>query len=457
MSRRILCWLLGCIALVVLIGAPRPARAERGDELTVAVLTFGPGNEAFDKFGHNAIWIRDDAARADWVYNFGTYHFDSNDILVKFWQGRMRYWLSRRKGIEPTIRTYRRQNRTIIAQVLALTGPQKADLYDRLEENALPENREYRYDYYLDNCTTRVRDAIDVVTGGAVHEASRAPGGMTFRQHTLRVSADYKPLYVVLHLVMGGYIDKPIDQWAEMFLPEELDEGLGRAQLTLPDGRQVPLVKERRVIFESTRPPPPVEPPTWSPWFFLAGAIIGGGLALLGFGAARQRGKPAGVAARIGLGALLSLFGFVIGFLGWFYLLSWAFTPHIVGYKNENTLQCAPWAIALLVLGVGVAMGRPGAIRKSLLVVGAAAAFSALGLVLKALPWWFYQNNWQIIAFLLPFWAGATFGLFELDRSMRTAAAVPEPSAGPTKKKKKKAKPAEQPAAEPEAAKEAAG
>jgi hypothetical protein len=426
----------------------RPARAERGDELTVAILTFGPGNEAFDKFGHNAIWIHDEARGSDQVYNFGTYHFDSSDILLKFWQKRMKYWLSRRKGIESTIRSYKRQDRRIVAQVLELTGPQKAEMLQRLEENARPENREYAYDYYADNCTTRVRDAVDVVIGGALRESSRGPGS-TYRQHTLRMSADYKPLYVVLHLVMGGEIDKPADQWAEMFLPEKLQEGLARARVRSADGSEVPLVKEERVLFEPKRPPPLTAPPRWAPWFLLVGSVVGGAMALLGWLAARRRGTLAGVGARVGLGALLSLLGFVIGFLGWFYVLTWAMTPHIMGAKNENIFHCAPWVIALLVVGVGVALGRTRWIRLALLLVASAAAFCALGLVLKVLPW-FYQDNWQIIAFLFPFWAGTTFGLRELDRAARQQPVVAEPDIEATgKKKKTKAKRAPESEGEP--------
>src|SRR5437868_4817140 len=75
--------------------APAPPPAVPGDELSVFVLTMGPGDHPFFKFGHNAIWIQDRLARRDLVYNFGTVRFGSFEAMVpEVVRGRLTHWLS---------------------------------------------------------------------------------------------------------------------------------------------------------------------------------------------------------------------------------------------------------------------------------------------------------------------------------------------------------------------------
>ncbi|HXU00125.1 MAG TPA: DUF4105 domain-containing protein, partial [Polyangia bacterium] len=200
------------------------------DPLRVFVMTMGPGDHPFFRFGHNAIWIRDQAALTDKVYNFGTFKFDSPRLIFDFLGGRLNYWLS----VSPLARVvgeYRRENRSITIQELNLTAEEKAALQAALEVNARPENRLYKYDYFLDNCSTRVRDAVDRVVGGQLHAAARQPGRMTLRQHALRMTAQPLWLYLALDIVLGPQVDRPIDQWGEMFLPEKLARGPGRMTL----------------------------------------------------------------------------------------------------------------------------------------------------------------------------------------------------------------------------------
>jgi Domain of unknown function (DUF4105) len=406
------------IALLLFPGA---ARAEPGAELSVSVLTFGPGDDPFNKFGHNAIWIHDEEEDDDLVYNFGTFEFDSPIIALEFFVGRFTYWLSRER-LASEVKSYMRENRSVEMQLLDLTAPEKLALYERLEWNTEPENKHYKYDYYRDNCSTRVRDALDQVTQGRVRAAVRGPGSMTLREHTLRLTADLLPEYVVLDLVMGAAIDQPIDQWEETFLPVKLQEALRRVTV-VRDGVEVPLVKTEQVLFHADRPPPRERPPAWTGWMLGAGLGAGASLALLGHAGRTRR------IARIALGALLSAIGLTLGFLGCFFLAAWAFTDHRVGYANENVLQCAPLAIALAALGIGVARGRPRATRRAFLLVVACVGLAALGLVLKALPW-FRQDNGRIIAVLLPLWVGAAVALDRLRARATTApTAPPEPGA----------------------------
>jgi hypothetical protein len=109
---------------------------------------------------------------------------------------------------------------------------------------------------------------------------------------------------------------------------------------------------------------------------------------------------------RIASSIVLGFFGFLFGFFGTCFCYFWAFTDHEVGYANENTLQCAPWLLGLVVLSRGIWQGRAGATRKAFWLAAAAAGAGVLGVLLKVLPW-FDQHNGQIIAFTLPVLVGA--------------------------------------------------
>jgi hypothetical protein len=402
-------WPLALAAFCLsLLGAPSAARAEAGDDLTISVLTFGPGDHPFFKFGHNAILVhnaRSRNGRADQVYNFGTFLFDSPLLIPVFLRGKLLDWLSS-QSLGGTLAAYHHENRSIDAQELNLTPAQRLELATALEVNARDENKEYKYDYYRDNCSTRVRDAVDRVTGGRVKAASTAPARMTWRDHTMRLTADDLPIYLGLYVAMGSFIDQPITVWEEMFLPARLQETLRTVTIPGPNG-DIPLVKKETTLLAAERAPLRAEPPHWTLRMGLVGALLGGGLAALG--ALGQKNRK----ARVAFGLVLAPVGFLLGLLGCIFLMFWLVTDHEVAYHNENILQCVPWALALVPASVRVALDRAGGIRRAFVLCRAAAVASGVGLVLKILPW-FHQGNGQIIALLLPLWAGATYGLWRL-------------------------------------------
>jgi hypothetical protein len=391
--------------LSVLGGAPA-VHAEPGDDLTVYALTFGPGEHPFLKFGHNAILVQPSEGPG-WVFNFGTFDFADPDLIPKFLRGRFKYWLSV-GGAEPTMEAYAAENRTILSQELALAPAQKWALWQALRENARPENRAYLYDYFFDNCSTRVRDAIDRVIDGRIRLAGQAPATRTLRVHALRSVADYLPEYVGLYLGLSRATDQPIDRWAETFLPEQLSDLL--RSVRIPDGAgEKNLVKSEKVIYQSTRPAKPAQPPNWAIYFLAIGVVIGGAMALLGRIAKRR------TSARILLGGATIVLGGLWGLLGLVLVCMWAFTNHKVAYANANIMQFAPWAIVLFGYGMGVLLGRPGATRVARTVVLSAAVFSALGIVCKVLPG-LNQDNWPFILLSLPIWLGLWAGLRAVSR-----------------------------------------
>jgi hypothetical protein len=368
-------------------------------------MTMGPGDKVWERFGHNAIWIHDPGAGTDETYNYGLFDFRQEDFLVRFLRGHMRYWMAGFPA-ESYVQSYERDNRSVWVQELNLSPEAKVQLQQFLEWNERPEHRFYHYDYYRDNCSTRVRDALDRAIGGRIRlQTADLPSGTSFRFHTQRLTANDPPIFTGLLLALGEGVDRPISAWEEMFLPLKMRDHLRR--VTVPDstGRMVPLVTSERTLFESTALVPPNAPPDWLPWYFLLGSALGGGALALGVAA------PRSPAARTGLGVLAGAWGLVAGVAGTVLAGLWMLTDHVMAYRNENLLQVNPLALALAVLAPLALIGRRSrglALARAVAVV--LAALAATGFVLQALPGW-DQVNGPIIALALPMHLGVALAL----------------------------------------------
>jgi hypothetical protein len=392
-----------------------------GEDIKVTILTFGPGTHPFFKFGHNAIWISDPSRkepRTNLVYNWGMFSFGDPALLPKFVLGRFMYWMEP-QSYRGTLLGYKREGRSIDAQELDLDAATKLELVRLLEENAKDENKYYKYDYYRDNCSTRVRDMVDRISGGGVKAVTGGPARLNFREQTSRLTADLPWEYVALNLVMGDLIDKPRTQWEESFIPMEFQKVLRDVKIVGADGVERPIVKTEYRILEPVLAPPREDPPTTWPYALLAGLGFGGAFFALG----RASRRPV---ARVVLGLMTSLVGLVCGFFGWFFLAAWTFTDHEVGYGNENVLLCVPWAIVLVGSGARIAFGRTQSALFAEKLTRAALISALLATILKILPW-FDQDNRMFLAFFGPLWAGVYLAMKLASKHLgeRALAAVP--------------------------------
>jgi Domain of unknown function (DUF4105) len=384
------------MALLVSLCATRHAAALEAPS-RVSVLTMGPGDHPFTRFGHNAILLEwDDGGRGkNAVYNFGTFEFDGLHGVSDFMAGRFRYWLSV-SSLEGTVRAYAADNRSLTAQQLALTAAERAELYRALANNALPQHRYYDYDYYRDNCSTRVRDALDHLLAGSLARGVVGEGRLTFRQHTLALVGDTPGLYFGLDLALGAPTDRPTTRWQELFLPQELHDALGRASRE-QDGQQVPLVQSEKQLLNAVRPALPQAPP--APWL----AFGGSGTALGALFVALGRAARSRHAWRVLFGAVTALLGLALGLLGLALSLFWA-SKHWAAHANRSLLACPPWALGLFVLGLGFALERPRGVRPLLLLLRASLASTGLLLLLSFSPGG--HESWRMAALFLPLWAG---------------------------------------------------
>lgn len=155
------------LILVLLVHLGNPAHAQAlplSGNATASVLTCGPGNEFYLAFGHSAIRITDPAQGIDYVYNYGTFDFDTPHFYWQFTRGRLDYCLSR-STFNIFMSVYDYERRAVWEQPLNFTPQEVNNLFLMLEWNYQPENRYYRYDFFRDNCATRVRDMVEAANG----------------------------------------------------------------------------------------------------------------------------------------------------------------------------------------------------------------------------------------------------------------------------------------------------
>jgi hypothetical protein len=377
------CAVLGALAPVsVHAQADRP-RAEVLPALSaidwsrrpVLLLTMGQGDAVFEKFGHNAIALWDEVAGAPLVYNWGMFDFDQPNFLGRFLTGDTKYWMAP-ATIEETVAQYVYLNRTMVAQELALSPAQQRRLAEMLRENAREANKFYRYDYYLDNCSTRVRDALNAVTGGAIERQLRPlPGDGSYRWHTRRLLAYSMPMYFGAQLVLGVRADAPLTRWEEAFLPQSLAASMRRIELPSGDGlpARLAVVRQDTLLLSARELEPTSVKGGMLLRAILLGAVLAGLCWLIGtfFG-------------RVGTGAAVLTWSLVSVLLGTVLLLAWFATRHTFMRDNPSVALFNPaWLIGIvlawLVWRARVSRRAAGALRILLLVavVGAAGAAMA--------------------------------------------------------------------------------
>ena len=268
--------ILKALVWVLLSCALLPAHAGVADapgaDLRVDLYTYGPGSVYWERFGHDALVITDTTTGEAYAFNYGLFDFDQEDFYLNFARGILIYRAAAWPVVDD-IREYSGEGRSITSQHLNLTPAQRAQLRDFLIWNVQPEHSRYRYRYFADNCTTRVRDALDRVLGGALQPQLAGPTthGETYRGETDRLMSGQPWLMVLLDLGLGPYADQPLTRWSGAFIPARLMNELRDSRAT--DG--TPLVQSTTLLSPQRLPSPPASPPDMRWPLLIAGLVLG--------------------------------------------------------------------------------------------------------------------------------------------------------------------------------------
>ena len=406
---------LGAVLLPARVGTQPPppgvdpaldaARAVRGEALEVSVLTFENGAVLWERFGHNALVVTDTLLGESRAYNWGVFDFEQPNFLWNFLTGDTRYWLA----VYPTramLDAYVSEDRTARRQVLALTPVQRAALAEYVEWNALEENRYYRYDYYLDNCSTRVRDAIDRVLGGALARAFAATPATprTWREETARVTDGDWPPFAGIHVALGRNADRPLTRWHEGFIPMQLATHLATVMVPDSAGGERPLVALDTILYRAERAPLPDRAPNRTLAAFGVGLAVAALVLVLGSARRATNGAPA-----LGVRLVVTVWYALAGVLGTLLLLAGTVTKH-APYMGSNLtlLQVHPVllvaAIVVLLAGVVSRFARALGWLSTLIAVA-----SGLGLLLQLTV--VDQRSWPVLAVTVPVHLACAFAL----------------------------------------------
>ncbi|WP_157585219.1 lipoprotein N-acyltransferase Lnb domain-containing protein [Runella zeae] len=195
------------------------------NEAKVSLITIAPGNSVFEGsgFGHSSLWVYDPLNGISRNYNYGTFTFQTGNFLLKFVQGTLPYTLSV-VPMEYVVPHYEAERRDLTEQILNLSQAQKQKLFDFLENNALPQNREYQYRFFFDNCSSRIRDALQVACGDSLVYYNKPIDGeaKSFRQW-MNQYLEYKPWEkFLMNLALGLPSDEIATPQQEMYLPYNL-------------------------------------------------------------------------------------------------------------------------------------------------------------------------------------------------------------------------------------------
>ncbi len=302
---------------------------ELSDSARISLLTVAPGNELYSAFGHSGIRVTDFKTNMDVVFNYGTFDFNQPNFYVNFVKGRLLYMVNV-ESFRNFMSMYVYEERAVTEDVLNLSAEEKQHIFAFLANNAKPENRDYRYEFFFDNCATRIRDVFEKELGEKlVFHYEQFDTNYTLKQMLDLYVGESPWVKFGFYLILGMPCEVNATPRIQTFLPDYLQKAFQNATVQTANGKES-FVSSTKVLLEHPLPVAPQE--FFTPMntmlllliFYLILTVI-----------ERKTNKHF-------LFFDVLLFG-VAGLLGCFFLSMWLFTEHYSVPKNLNML----WAIPL--------------------------------------------------------------------------------------------------------------
>ncbi len=342
----------------------------------ISLITCNPGEELYSVFGHSAIRVKDMEKGIDWVYNYGTFNFDEPDFYVKFVKGYLNYQLSV-YHMRDFLNEYQHENRSVYEQILELSPSEKDKVFRFLEFNRLPENKFYLYDFFFDNCATRIRDVFQNELKENLKFDESKYKEITFRQ-MLKPYLENQPWgRFGINLILGAIADRKGTLNESMFLPDYMKLAFGNSKLDIGDQNKL-FVKSSKVLYEQTIVKESILILTRPGFVFWSVLFIVLFLTFIEF-QKKIRYK------------LIDFFVFLfIGTIGTILILAWFGTNHTAVVQNWNLL----WAIPIHLLAAFVVFRKSKStfLKYYFLVTGI--------ITLSVLPFWIIIPQQYDLAFI---------------------------------------------------------
>lgn len=299
------------------------------EQASVSLMTCGPGKALYASFGHSAIRIKDPAQQYDYVFNYGTFNFNTPNFALKFMRGKLLYYLT----VEPYYSfemDYVEDERWVVEQKLLLSHREKEELLSLLLINAKPENRAYQYDFLKDNCSSRIRDILKSLLGErlAFKEYRRIRDNISYRELIDSYMLHDEWTDLGMDLLMGAPADKRAGTWGKMFLPDYLMKAFDEAKVIDDSVRRL---AEPPVVIKDYPPHNTQRNPYTTPQVIFWLAFV---LYLIW------------LIRRPSSHHISPIFPFItftiLGLVGWFLLFMWFGTDHTTTKWNFNLIWAFP-------------------------------------------------------------------------------------------------------------------
>ncbi|MDR2490520.1 MAG: DUF4105 domain-containing protein [Spirochaetaceae bacterium] len=394
-----------------LAGAEQGRR--RGDFYTLKLVVIGPGDDVFTWWGHLGVIVENAFTGKEQFYDYGVFSFYAENFYKNLIAGNWDYSMQVRDAAVD-IGWYIKTNRDIIYYTLNLDAQQKETLVDFLDWNVRPENRNYFYKLFTDNCVTRVMLLLDqTLEGQFLERYKNEPGRHTVRFHANRHLYPSPVLYWLLNFIMGDTIDTPPSRYDEMYLPAEFAAGAADFFYTSKDGVTVPLVSDIEVISTSKGRNLALDKP---PRAYIPGIIVSLILAFIFLyirhnyiqknyiqknSTLQQKNHSRRLWAYVQI-----VWALLWGILGTVLFLAEFFSNHIYTYRNINVIFANPIILAGIPLSLLAFFAKK---EKTALLCGTILRFlwvymllaAILTIVVRISPL-YYQDNHLTLILLIP-------------------------------------------------------
>lgn len=223
--------------------------SQPANDTVVYLLTCGPGTETYSIYGHSALRVVIPEKHTDTVYNWGVFDFSTSNFAWKFAKGRLDYMLIA-ESLNGFMRGYSFEKRYVFSQRINIDAKETRTLLELITENLKPENAKYRYDFFFDDCSTRIRDLLEKSIGEKLKYPPAESGKMpTFRYLVGKYQNPYPWLKFGIDLIMGSTADKKAVFRDRMFLPIDMKDGLSKS-FVHRSGKMIPLLQNPEVLLD---------------------------------------------------------------------------------------------------------------------------------------------------------------------------------------------------------------
>ena len=238
--------------IISIVSFPKVLSQSSNDTIAY-LITCGPGTETYSIYGHSALRIAIPGKHSDIIYNWGVFDYRTKCFAWKFAKGRLDYMLDTEitKGF---LQSYFFEQRYVYSQRINIDSKELRKLTELINENLRTENIQYRYDFFYDDCSTRIRDLLEKSIGEKLKYPPPEPGKVpTFREMVAKYQNPYPWLKFGVDLLMGSTSDKKAHFRDQMFLPIDMRNGLSKTVVHRADKR-IPLLQNPEIILDFNNP-----------------------------------------------------------------------------------------------------------------------------------------------------------------------------------------------------------